>query len=229
MLAFANTLHDKIGTWKYKIDKFIVVNSFTKELLQQKGIAENKIAFKPNFVVNKTYNDYTTRSDFYLFAGRLSEEKGIRYLIDAFKKNQKQLVIAGDGDLKAFVQNNCSPNIQYVGLKNAEEMTALMLQAKALVFTSIWIEAMPMIIIEAMASGLIPIIASSINTTKMLSDSKEGFIFHPTSLDLFNKINEFEQLEFATLQNISNAARARFELQYSEQAHLSRIDEIYTG
>jgi glycosyltransferase involved in cell wall biosynthesis len=94
-LAFSIRFNDAIGTWTNKVDCFIVLNEFTKQLFIEKGIAAHKIILKANFLPN-TYLDVKQPSpdDFYLFAGRLTEEKGIRHLIEAFSNSGKKEISA---------------------------------------------------------------------------------------------------------------------------------------
>src|SRR5690625_5797431 len=72
------------------------------------------------------------RESFYLFVGRISEEKGIRTLIRAWKKlgasSRFKLVILGEGPLKSELEHSSRDmeNISWVGVaeRRSEEHTS---------------------------------------------------------------------------------------------------------
>lgn len=229
MLAASINLHRKTGTWIKKVDRFVVLNPFMKELLQGIGVPQSKITIKPNFIGESPYNNYNNRGDFYLYAGRLQEEKGIRHVIEAFNTSGKKLVIAGDGDMVPFIKANASANIEYIGLQTQRQMESLLLQCKGFVFASFLTEGMPMTIIEAHAAGAIPIVGSSVNTERMITDGEDGFLYNcgdPSSLN--QQIAHLEELGMDVLNNMSQKARKKFETYYHERSHLAIIEKVYT-
>lgn len=228
-LAISIRLNDLIGTWANKIDHYIVLNEFAKQLLINKGIDPNKVVLKSNFLPITPLNlSPPMRENFYLFAGRITEEKGIRHLIDTFSNTNKQLTIAGDGDLVDLIKNNATSNIQYIGLQSKQQIQSLLLQCKALIFPSIWIESMPMTLIEAQSLGTIPIVASSINTNNMIEDGVDGFLYDPSLPNaLMQLIIRFESLSSAQIDTISSNARNKSLKLYGEIAHIKKIKEIY--
>ena len=72
-----------------------------------------------------------------------------------------------------IINKNVSENIKYIGLQSKEQIQSLLLKCKALIFPSIWIESMPMTLIEAQTVGTIPIVAASINTN---NGSRDGHL-----------------------------------------------------
>lgn len=227
-LATSLRFNKWIHTWQTKVDHFIVVNEFSKEILIQSGIKENKIHFKHNFLIEIPQASTAPKKDFYLFVGRLSEEKGIRHLLTAFDELQKPLSIIGNGELSELVQLSTNNFVQWLGLKSKQEVFELMQQCKALIFPSIWIEGMPMTIIEAQCLGTIPIVAKLVNTEKMIVDGVDGLLYEPANeLSLMDAIHRFEQLSPLQLLTISNNARNKALQFYTEDAHMKLISEIY--
>lgn len=228
-LALSIRLNDALGTWKNKIDRFIVLNEFTKQLFIEKGIAANKIVLKANFLPHNYLNlAPTQRSDFYLFAGRLTEEKGIRHLIEAFSNTNKKLVIAGNGDLAKLVSSIQLSNIEFLGLQSKVQIQNLLLQCKALIFPSIWIESMPMTLIESQSLGTIPIVAASINTNNMIEHGVDGFLYEAGNAQaLRDVITRFESLSNIEMEQLSANARNKSLKLYGEIAHIKKIKEIY--
>ena len=168
------------------------------------------------------------RDNFYLFAGRITEEKGIRHLMNTFTMTSKPLTIAGNGDMVNIINNNLSKNIKYIGLQSKAQIQSLLLTCKALIFPSIWIESMPMTLIEAQTMGTIPIVAASINTNNMIEHGIDGFLYDASKPNaLMEAILHFESLSSTELDTISNNARNKSLKLYGEIAHVKKIKEIY--
>jgi len=228
-LAFSLNFHQWTGTWKKKVDCYIVLNKFTANLLLQgKRIPEHKIVYKPNFLSTTDYTDYSNRQDFYFFSGRLSEEKGIRHMLEAFTLVQKKLIIAGSGELAPFIQQHQNEYIQYIGSQTHAEIRSFLVHCKALILPSLWIESMPMTILEAQSCGTIAIASTSMNTAEMITDGKDGLLYQSGNpVELANKILYLESMEREKLNCMSADSYKKFINLYTEAAHLKKINEIY--
>lgn len=99
-IAFITRLNYLIGTWR-KIDRYVVLTEQSKEILEKSflGIKSSTIVIKPNFVDRIPRPVQYPRADHFLYIGRLSEEKGLKLLLDAFSDGKHTLKIIGDGPL----------------------------------------------------------------------------------------------------------------------------------
>jgi glycosyltransferase involved in cell wall biosynthesis len=123
------------------------------------------------------------------FVGRLSVQKGIKYLLDAFLKVRDKLnahlLIAGTGeieqDIKDFILNNkLSGSVHLLGFR--EDVNNIMRTIDLLVLPSIW-EGFGIVLIEAMASGK-PCITTQISSMpEIVKDSVSGIIVPPKDSD----------------------------------------------
>jgi glycosyltransferase involved in cell wall biosynthesis len=90
--------HKKRRTWHTAVDRFIALTQFAKDKFTEAGFPPEKIAVKPNFIRDpmngQNSEDHEKRAGA-LFVGRLSEEKGIRTLMEAWKSVDYPLTIAG--------------------------------------------------------------------------------------------------------------------------------------
>lgn len=230
-LAWSTTLHRKTRTWKNKVDRFVVINPFMQQLLIETGIDPEKIIFKPNVLAEyhqKKINSYQERKDFYLYVGRLNTEKGIRHLVEAFKQSGKKLVIVGDGELAGFVKENLTDNISYLGALPKTEVSLLYDTCKALVFSSLWIEGMPMTIIEAQCAGTIVVAAESVNTKTMIQPGINGFLYEAGNMNsLIQVIDIFESKNKDELNRLSENARNYFLENYTATQFAEAAGELY--
>lgn len=222
--------HRIIGTWKKKIHLYYTLTEFSKSKLLNLGIDPSRIAVKPNCV----YPDPGVGQgdqDFVLFAGRLSQEKGISTLIEAWKTHHPKigLKIVGDGPLANEVQSaaDAHSNIEWLGRKPFPDVLKLMGQSKLVVVPSVFYETFGRIIIEAYSSGT-PVVASRIGAMKeLISDGVTGRFFEPgNSQDLMEKVNSILSDE-AARQKMRSAAREVFESQFTVDHNFQMLLDIY--
>ena len=129
-----------------------------------------------------------------LYAGRLRSLKGVHDLIDAAAKlelqNGLRVILAGSIAEKEYVadlnrkieQHQLTQHVEIKGLIDLPSMRDELSRASVLVLPS-YQETAPMVIQEAMASG-VPVIASNVGGVKyQLIDGKTGFIFEPGDTD----------------------------------------------
>src|SRR5258708_4998574 len=82
-LASVLSVHRAAGTWTRAVDAFISPSEFVKQKFVEAGFPGPRIAVKPNFLPDPGIGRGGGR--YALFAGRLSEEKGIGTLIEAWR------------------------------------------------------------------------------------------------------------------------------------------------
>lgn len=230
-LAMATLFHRRINTWHTKVDRFVVINQLQQQLLLQTGITSRQIFYKPNFLSNSQITpvvDPDARERFYLYAGRLSEEKGIRFLIRSFKTNGRKLRVVGDGPLANWVQSQADGTISYTAAVPRNQLLQLYATCAAFVFPSIWPEGQPMTVIEAQSTGTVVIAASSINMDQMIQDRKTGLLYNPLQEDDLNRvIHIFESLSVAEKKVLSASAHQHFLRSYTEQQHIDALHTLY--
>jgi glycosyltransferase involved in cell wall biosynthesis len=191
-----SSIHKLLNTWNSKIDVFIVLTEFANKIIKASSLKpeENKVVVKPNFSPDY-FTNIIQRERYFLFAGRLSEEKGIRLLIKAFQQMpEKHLLIAGDGPLKNEIIQICNSNtnITYSGNLNHKSLIELMQKANALIFPSVWYEGLPFTIIEAFSSGT-PVLTSKLGSMEeLVKHGYNGLHFKGGSVDtIIQSVREF--------------------------------------
>lgn len=170
---------------------------------------------KPNIVL---HNFSTSIADsgryvsdkYFLFLGRLSEEKGIITLMNAMKENPKsRLKIVGSGPLedklKEYKKQNKLNNIEFLGYKSGEELTNLKKQAYFVIVPSECYENNPMAIIESYAEG-VPAIGSRIGgIPEIIEEGKTGYTFTPHNYKelaaLIKNASNLTKDEYLTMSN----------------------------
>jgi len=127
-----------------------------------------------------------------LWAGRMTEEKGLAYLIRAMKKvaaahPDVTLCLVGDGPLRSrlealTVELALSENIAFVGERSRSELPNMYAWCDAVVMPSLS-EGLPMVLLEAMASGR-PVIASGVGgIPELVKHGETGHLVSPGSVE----------------------------------------------
>lgn len=223
-------LHNLTNFWS-KIDRIIVLTPFIKQLFLESSlnIEPSKIIVKPNSTddcfENKINSNTSTRKD-YIFVGRLSKEKGVDLLIQAFNRLPNlKLNVIGTGSLEAELKRLAKPNITFHGNQNKSFIQNNLLKSKALLFSSIWYEGLPNTILESFSAGT-PVLASNIdNINGIISKNVNGDFFELKNLDsLVNKLETFERTEN---KNLQIGARSTFENKYTHELNFSNLRGIY--
>jgi glycosyltransferase involved in cell wall biosynthesis len=176
-------VHRALGTWRHRIDVMVALNEFVRRKLVAGGIASAKIAVKSNFLGTDPGAGDAEREGYALFVGRLSPEKGVATLLAAWGKvsGPRRLKVAGDGPFAAEVAARAAsdPRIELLGRRPAPEVLQLMRRAAVVIVPSEWYELMPMVVIEAFATGT-PVIAARVGAlAELVEDGRNGRLFTP--------------------------------------------------
>jgi glycosyltransferase involved in cell wall biosynthesis len=97
------------------------------------------------------YND--TKEDYFLYFGRVCEEKGVHLAIQATGMLGKKLIIAGPGSLQQLGYSATPSHVEMIGYAGPEKRKELMKNAKGLIGLTYYVEPFGNMIIEANLSG----------------------------------------------------------------------------
>ena len=221
--------HWSLGTWHGAVDRFIAVSEFARRKLIDGGLPEDKIVVKPNFI-DPDPGPGMGRGGYFLYAGRLTEEKGPRVLIECWKgaPDLPVLKIAGAGPLQDEIRDAVAtlPNVQWLGQKSSAEIIDLMRDASALLCPSQWYEGMPRVVIESLAVGT-PVIASCIGCyPEMIVDGDTGALFPPGDATAL-RIRLRDLVLCGDLGTMRTKARRCFESNYTGDKNFSLLLNVY--
>ena len=222
--------HRWCGTTFKKVDRLIALTNFAREKFISGGIPADRLVTKANSI-DVDPGEGTGAGGYALFVGRLSKEKGLLTLMDAWRILPNTLLkIAGDGPLLDEVTTQASSlgrHIQVLGHQSKEAVLRLIANARVLVVPSQWYEGFPMTIVESYACGT-PIIASRIGSlSEVVQEGVTGRLFEPgNARALATVVSElFHDTE--TLSRMRKDARARFLARYTPERNLQALLQIY--
>jgi glycosyltransferase involved in cell wall biosynthesis len=230
VVAGMNGIHHLAGTWRKKIHVYVALTEFARDKYIAGGFPAEKIVVKPNFVYPSPQPG-PGQGGYALFVGRLSPEKGITTLLNAWRTsaNALSLKIVGDGPLSGIVEVAARENraIEYLGRRSSDEVAQLMGRAEFLVFPTECYEGMPRTVIESYAVGT-PVLASNIGSTAtMVVPGETGFQFKPGSVAELRERVEWCSQNLDQLRAMRPRARQAFESNYTGAANARMLLAIY--
>ena len=177
------------------------------------------------------YDLKTETEEYALYIGRITKEKGIFNLIEAFSNiENKKLYIAGEGPekekVKQYIEDNkLNDKIILLGFLNGEEVKEKIRKCAFVVVPSIWYENCPYSILETLALGK-PIIGANIaGIPELVKDNETGMLFSNRE-ELYEKMKElFEKRELTEMlgRNAKNFAKREL----SKEEYYNKIYKIY--
>jgi glycosyltransferase involved in cell wall biosynthesis len=185
--AITTAVNRRRGSWADGVDRFLALTEFARGRVIAGGLPADKVETKPNFVPDPGARPRPpSESHQALFVGRITSEKGIGTLIEAWLRAAPaglELIVAGDGPLYAELSAHDLPGITMLGRVDREGVQDLMFKSRALLFPSEWYEGMPMTLLEAFSSGL-PVMGSDIGSmSEMLAPFGTGWLATAGSVD----------------------------------------------
>lgn len=231
--AIEGEYYDKKKIYKEKIDYIITPSECYREKLIEEGIDKNKILAHHNFIDMEKYEIETQEGDYALYFGRLSKEKGVLNLVQAFEKTKKgKLYIAGEGEEKQNIENRIKEKhlegrIKLLGFLDPEEMKEAIRKCKFVIVPSVWYENCPYSILETLAIGK-PVIGANIGgIPELVKNEENGLTYSYNNIEeLSDKIDQlFSQPELVKI--FSKNAKENAKKLYSKQIYYDTIILVY--
>jgi len=222
--------HRSTGTYENLIDRYIALTEFSRSNFVAAGMDPSKITVKPNFVYSDP-GERNTAGSYALFVGRIEEQKGLRTLLDAWRKLPEPvpLRLAGTGPLVDELRTVAAtmPHIQYLGQLPLDELMQTMRGARFLVFPSQLYENFPLTLAEAYACG-VPVIASELGAMKeIVLDGRTGLLFRPSDADDLAQKVSFAWRNRDLLTQFGKQARQEYETKYTAEQNYRMLRNIY--
>jgi glycosyltransferase involved in cell wall biosynthesis len=217
-----------------KAKKIIAVSRRTYLGLKEMKLEDKSIIIPNGVDINFFKPSKNVKNNTIAFFGRLHPQKGVEYLLEAFKKVQKKnkkvkLMIVGTGPLEKKLKNIAKKenlNCKFFGHVSDKKLVQIVSSSYMVVFPSLW-EGMPLAILEALAMGR-PVIASKVSGIEdVIKNGKNGILIEPKKpSQLANKILFLlENKKIA--ERLGNEGR-KVAINYSWKEIVKNIENVYT-
>ena len=184
-------------------NKIFVLTDFHKNYLIKLGLEKEKITTFPNYLdfksnVNDSNNIF---SDYVIYAGRISEEKGVYELIKSFLEvnvpNLKLKIIGNGPNLNKLRQifKEHSNQIEFVGEKPNSEVLKMIKHSRAVLTATKLFEGQPTLLCEASSFGVPSIFPNTGGINEFFPQDYELSFRQFDYEDLKKKLNLLNNLE----------------------------------
>lgn len=220
-------VHRGLGTWQRHIDVFFALSDFSRRKHIEGGLPAERIQVKPNFLPRDPGMG-AGDGGYAIFVGRLSPEKGISTLLQAWQQIDLPLKIVGDGPLM-MLKESVAPGapIEFLGRQPSSRVLQLIKAARLLIAPSVCYENSPLAVLESFACGT-PVLCSDLGAFRELVRNRHtGHRFAPGDVrDLVEKANLLLS-DGDRLRAMRGAVRREYEMKYSADANYRTLIDTY--
>jgi glycosyltransferase involved in cell wall biosynthesis len=225
--------HRAAGTYHQLVDRYIALTQFSRSNFLRAGFPSERMMVKPNFV-DPDPGERKTDGAYALYVGRISPEKGIPTLLEAWRRLPQAipLKLAGTGPLVEEVRRKAAgigSHVEYLGQISGTQVLEEMKGARFLIFPSELYENFPLTLCEAFACG-VPVVASKIGAMQeIVEHNRTGLHFEPGNPQALAENALYAWRRRDEMQRMGGQARAEFESKYTAELNYSRLMEIYAS
>ena len=228
LCSLERIFHEMIGVYR-KVDTFLSPSLFLKEKFQEHGfLGDIEIVSQPIQQIKEEGSAH--HKEHILYAGRLSEEKGIDVLLSALTQTPRlSLRVAGDGPKRVYLKKlakklSIENQVSFLGHLGNREIKEELAQAKALVIPSVWYENMPYALTEALGSGQVVIASRLGGMTERIVHGENGFLFEKGNVEELATL--LKSLEGKDLSSLREKARESVK-DLNEKRYYQQLMKMY--
>ena len=204
-----------------------VLTEFHKQFLDKKYARRNKVYVIPNYL-KENQNNQINENNYFIYAGRLSAEKGIYELIESYLKSDLKeniLKIVGDGPELTKLKNKYqNKNIEFLAQLPNDETIDLIIGSKAVISATKLYEGQPTLLCEASLNGKTSLFPNSGGIKEFLPVNYD-FLFNQFDYqDFTNKLNKLNEDDIRNRN--SQKAKEFIRAKLDPQILITKFNEI---
>ena len=226
-MALMLNAHRRAGTFERMVDMYSVPSEFCAQRMAGNDISRDKIAVRPNFLLRDPGARHASEN-FALFVGRLCEEKGVRQIIQAWRRLPHiPLVVVGEGPLRDEVQRTAPKNVIFWGALPPAETLTRTKAARFLVFPSVGYETFGMAVLEAGACGVATVGSRLGAIPELVQEGRTGLLFDPhNGEELVAKV-EWAWSHPVSMNEMGAAARRQYLHHFTAEKAYVELTALY--
>lgn len=211
------------------IDAFIFPNKTSEQILRKKlNIKKKNSYFLPHFIKRRIYYNNTQKNKYFIYIGRISEEKGINELIRVFTTLQNlKLIVIGEGPLLSKLELLKRPNIIFLGYVTSNEKYKLLSEAFFCIIPSKIEEQGPLVMIESFMCGTPVIVPNLLSFKEKVKKGLGLFYKYNDELHLKKTILKAAKQKWIFNKKMRKAAREAYSKIYDETTYYKSLLRIY--
>ncbi len=176
--------------WYRNVSAWIAVSAFVRDRFIEAGVPAEKVHVHAYPFFPRATAPVEAPTGRFLFIGRLTEAKGTRVMLQAWKELRQhlsaeampKLIIVGDGELQQEVEASAAASegsIDYRGSLHGEAKEQAIADCTAMIVPSIWWDPYPTVVYEAFDHGRPVLAARSGGLPESVAHGQRGLIHEP--------------------------------------------------
>ena len=227
-----------------QFDEIIVRGSRAEDHLRENGFAGPIRTITGSVIVPDNTAGYDEREYDLIFVGRLTEYKRPDRLVEVIRRvvasgvDDFRVLIVGDGPDRAELEaqsarDGTAKNIEWAGQRS--DVPDLLQRARMFILTSRW-EGVSIALLEAMVSGLVPVVSNVGDMADVVMDGDNGFIPQEDDIEAFvaaildvsrNRKRWTEMSQRARESGVEKASREAVAARWRKMIELPRVEHSH--
>lgn len=235
-IRYLQMAYTRARRWYDAVDCFVCPSLIMREYLHQHaGINPGRLLHLPTFTTDLLATGLPTQephTPYALFFGKVVQEKGVEILLRAYSSLDApplDLKFVGHVTpeyreyLKQLVRPDLRSRVVFTGPQQGESLAREIRESSFVILPALWFENLPNTVLEAFSAGR-PVLGTHLGSMpEMIHDGINGILVPAGNVpELAAAISRMS--DFTELRNLQNNARLSYLKHYSEQAHMSILE-----
>ncbi|MFO0764610.1 MAG: glycosyltransferase family 4 protein [Patescibacteria group bacterium] len=233
VLAAAEMVMTKtVQAYEKTVGIFLCPSQFMKEKMTDWGEPAGKMRLVRN-PTDQIEVPAERGGGYLIYAGRLSEEKGLDSFLEAaclFPSLPVKLAGRGpmEAKLRAIVEKHGATHIEFLGFVDPEELKKLRHRAEALVLPTLSYENCSGALLEALASGLPCLATRTGGNPELVEDGKQGYLVTPGSVEDWTRaLHRFMATPPEVRDEMGRSGREKIAARHNWNTHTLQVIRCY--
>jgi len=218
--------HRRRRTWHECVDLFITPSEYARRVLLATGIPRERFRVVPLPV--RDPGPARPPGHGALFVGRLSPEKGVDLLIEAWRALEGYpLCIVGSGPEESSLRARAASvaGIRFAGQLAADAVHAALREAAFVVVPSRWHENLPLALLEAQAAGRAAVVSHPSALSDLVESERTGLRFPMGDVAALAAACRRLARDAALVRALGARARAQYEARYTPARCIEQLED----
>jgi glycosyltransferase involved in cell wall biosynthesis len=213
--------------YKDHVAFYATLTEFAKGKLIENGFDPDRVVVIPNFMDPSPETSVSQDRNYVSFAGRMTEEKGIRVLCRAAALIPEIPIMLAGTPGHGIDPASFPPNMTWRGMLSGEELNQFFRMSRAFVLPSAWYEGFPMVLLEAMNHKVPMIGPRHGGFPEIIDEGVNGLLFEPgDAAELADRIRTLWADPERSLQ-MGLRGNEKMRRSYSGEQYYLQLSELY--
>ena len=232
LVTLEATLHYLMNSYRGNVDMFHSPSAFLAKKISSYGYDHKPVKVLPYTLDVNSFQPHYGESDYFVYAGRMSVEKGVLFLVDAMRRVKGiKLYLIGTGPLDAEIKNRIEKygleHVKQLGYQSGDELRRIISRAAFTVMPSLCHDNSPLAIYESLSLGNAILGSDNGGIPELIEQGKDGYIFKAGDEDDFVAQVGKMIREPQACVNMGKLGREKAERLFSPDEHYTQIMKFY--